>query len=58
MPEEVRRYLVSETRRVVVTAKNPADAVREASTWLYGGGSGGVDGIPEIRVTDISAMED
>jgi len=58
MPDKVRQYRVSETRQIIVTAKDPADAVKEASTWLSSGSLGGVDGIPEIRVTDISAMED
>jgi hypothetical protein len=59
MPDEVvRRYRVTETRETIVTAQSPAHAVREADLWFSSGSQGGIDGIPEIRVTDISARED
>ena len=57
MVEKVRRYKVTETREIIVTAKSAASAIMEADTWLSSGSVGGVDGIPEILTTDISAME-
>jgi hypothetical protein len=54
----VRYYVVRETRELHISATDPAAAVKEASTYFEMGTSGGYDGIPKIRATDISATEE